>query len=130
MRGRIETGGTLSGGNGRSGGDGSPCDGGRGGGGGDASAAGSGAGGEPGTTYDGESRCREVDGNGGEGGRGGAGAGGGVLLQAPDVVVTGAIDARDGRGGVTGGGSVMVFHRGVAPDLSGVQAGRIFRSTY
>jgi hypothetical protein len=63
-------------------------------------------------------------GNGGRGGPGGHGAGGGVLLRAPAVEITGTIDARGGYGGAGNGGTVKVRHRGPPPSVAGVAACR------
>ncbi len=66
---------------------------------------------------------------GGRGGNGGAGAGGGVLLKAPTVTVTGSIDARSGSS-TSNGGTVKIFYQGQAPDTSAVQAGRVYSHSY
>ncbi len=67
---------------------------------------------------------------GGAGGAGGAGAGGGVLLKAPSVVLSGTVDARGGGGSTTNGGTVKVFHQGAAPSTASVQAGRVYLATF
>jgi hypothetical protein len=52
---------------------------------------------------------RECSGAGGRGGNGGAGAGGGILLRAPLVTVTGTINNAGGGGSTANGGTVKIF---------------------
>ncbi len=66
---------------------------------------------------------------GGNGGNGGAGAGGGVLLKAPEVLIEGSIDAGGGQS-QTNGGTVKIFHQGIAPTTATIAAGRIHLQPY
>jgi len=67
--------------------------------------------------------------NGGAGGAGGAGAGGGVLIKAPSITISGNINARGGSS-ATNGGTVKIFYKGTAPSTSGITAGRTYVTTY
>ncbi|MCB9526335.1 MAG: hypothetical protein H6702_23565 [Myxococcales bacterium] len=66
----------------------------------------------------------EVRGPAGAGGRGGAGAGGGVLLAAPQVVLTGTVSTVGGED-PEGGGTVTVLHCGPPRGADLIEAGRV-----
>ncbi len=112
---------------------------GSGGDGGNAAAAGSSAGGngELGYFAAGWNECieRQCENNGshsvsgGTGGAGGDGAGGGVLIIAPSVILSGTINALGGTA-TANGGTVKILHQSTAPSTTGVSAGRIYLTTY
>lgn len=70
-----------------------------------------------------------VGGPGGKGGSGGPGAGGGVLLQASSVQISGFIDVLGGGNEPTNGGTVSIQHQGAAPSTDGIAAGLICTGT-
>ena len=67
--------------------------------------------------------------SGGDGGDGGAGAGGGILIKAPTVLLEGFIDAAGGQT-LANGGTVKIFHQGIAPPTATIAAGRIHLQPY
>jgi len=67
--------------------------------------------------------------NGGTGGAGGVGAGGGVLIKAPSITLSGSINARGGSS-TANGGTVKIFYKGTAPSTSGITAGRTYMQAY
>ena len=83
--------------------------GGDGGSGGNGSAGGSCNGGSGGASDTGPDPPDGRKNYGGAGGKGGRGAGGGVLLQAPNISVSGTIGARGGGNSRDNGGTVKVF---------------------
>jgi hypothetical protein len=105
--------------------DGAAGDGGRGGKGGMDGSGKGGAGGVGGKDADGL-HIDEIAGTGGGGGRGGAGSGGGLLLKAPIVTLTGTLDA-SGDSGPANGGTVKVFYSatGGLTNAGTVTAGRL-----
>jgi hypothetical protein len=146
VQGTIDVSGrTGSTGDGRSGTDGSfegwTCDlSGSGGDGGRARDPGTSSGGagvtgyfEPGRNECIDRQCEDYDSHGvagGWGGRGGPGAGGGVLLQAPSLTLSGTIRALGGGDVTINGGTVKILHRSTTPPLAGISAGRIHTGTY
>lgn len=66
-----------------------------------------------------------VGGPGGTGGRGGHGAGGGVLLEAPSVSLSGFIDALGGGNDAANGGTIQIIHEGTAPAAENVAGGLV-----
>ncbi|MBM4397857.1 MAG: hypothetical protein FJ087_19505, partial [Deltaproteobacteria bacterium] len=62
---------------------------------------------------------------GGNGGTGGTGAGGGVLLSAPSIDVSGTIDAHGGAG-ATNGGTVKVLGRDPGTVTGTIRSGRTY----
>lgn len=62
-------------------------------------------------------------GPGGDGGRGGNGAGGGVLIEAPTVTLSGFVDALGGQNTPDNGGTVVIRHQGEPPSVSDVAGG-------
>ena len=147
VEGEITANGTAAGtGNGEEGDDGyyngMLCDlNGSGGDGGDADSSGSSRGGNgiEGYFRDGwedciERQCENYDSGpvrGGNGGNGGTGAGGGVLLKAPSVVITGTISALGGASPAeTNGGTIKIFYQGEEPSTTGFTAGKIYSAEY
>jgi hypothetical protein len=53
--------------------------------------------------------CASADSPPSDGGAGGAGAGGGVLLEAPEVILTGLLDAEGGGRSSENGGTIKIF---------------------
>ncbi len=66
-----------------------------------------------------------VGGPGGTGGRGGHGAGGGVLLEAQSVTISGFVDALGGGNDVANGGTIHVVHKGAAPTAENLAGGLV-----
>ena len=69
-------------------------------------------------------------GPGGAGGRGGNGAGGGVLLQAPSVDISGFVNALGGENATDNGGTISILHKGTAPATDNVAGGLLCTTTY
>jgi hypothetical protein len=65
---------------------------------------------------------------GATGGKGGAGSGGGILLKAPSVALSGTIQSKGGT--ATNGGTVKVFYQGTRPTESGISGGRVLVTSY
>lgn len=100
--------------------------------------------GTSGSTTSGRPPCFVQHGDGGNGGngygntgngqrRGGSGAGGGMLLYCPTaggLTVTGTLDARGGRNGLSNGGTVKIFASGPANGFenSTVLAARVYKN--
>ncbi|MFH1436849.1 MAG: hypothetical protein ABIJ56_14170 [Pseudomonadota bacterium] len=80
-----------------------------------------------------ERQCENYDSGpvrGGNGGDGGTGAGGGVLLKAPSILITGTINALGGEAAGDNGGTVKIFFQGTEPPTAGISAGRIYTAEY
>jgi hypothetical protein len=63
--------------------------------------------------------------SGGNGGSGGSGAGGGVLIKAPDVIITGTVDSRGGGNNLVNSGTVKIFYSGAPPSTAGISSNNI-----